>query len=115
MVSLGCGASYAQTPAWGDVVKLEASDAAQLERQLAAHPEDLTARGMLMAYYRRADRSHNSEDRSKLARHIQWLIAHRPNSELLRMSPGQSGGEDHARATALWEAAAKAHPRDAAV
>lgn len=103
-----------------DILQLEASDVARLEQKLAANPNDLPTRLKLMAYHRRADRSGRPEDRSKRLRHVHWLIEHHPESELLhsyvsRFSQGELAAVDYRRAVALWEAAAKAKPSDAAV
>ena len=103
-----------------DILELEETDVARLERQLAANPDDFPARLKLMAYYQRADRSGRPEDRAKRVQHTLWLIEHHPNSELLhsyvsRFSQGELAPADYRRAVALWEAAAKAQVADAAV
>jgi hypothetical protein len=73
-----------------------------------------------MAYHQRGDRAGRPEDRAKRIRHTLWLIEHHPDSELLH-SPVSSFSQaeltpaDYRRATALWEAAAKAKPGDAAL
>ena len=103
-----------------DILQWEESDAARLEQQLAGNPEDPQTRLKLMAYYQRADRAGRPEDRAKRVRHALWLIEHHPESELLhspvsQFSPGELTPADYRRATALWDAAAKAKPRDAGV
>jgi hypothetical protein len=103
-----------------DILQLEESDVARLEQRLAANPEDFPTRLKLMAYYQRADRAGRNEDRAQRAQHALWLIEHHPDSELLhsfvsRFSPGELTPADYRRAVALWDAAAKAKPGDAAV
>jgi len=102
------------------ILQLEESDVARLEQQLAANPDDFPARLKLMAYHQRADRAGRPEDRAKRARHALWLIEHHPDSELLhspvsQFAPGELSPADYQRAVALWDAAAKARPGDAAV
>jgi len=96
-----------------DTLKLEPSDAAQLERALAANPEDQTARLKLMAYHLRGDRATRSEDRAQRAALAVWLIEHHPDSEILhspfaRFAPGEVSAE------ALWDRAVRQHPTAAA-
>ncbi len=103
-----------------DILKLEDSDVARLEQKLAANPDDFPTRLKLMAYHQRADRAGRKEDRAQRAQHALWLIEHHPESELLhspvsRFSPGELTAANYRRAVALWEAAAKAKPRDASV
>ena len=103
-----------------DILKLEESDVARLEKKLAANLDDFPTRLKLMAYYQRADRSSHQEDRSKRIRHVLWLIEHHPDSELLhsyvsRFSKGELAPTDYRRSIALWDTAAKAKPGDAAV
>jgi hypothetical protein len=103
-----------------DILTLEESDAARLERDLSANPEDFASRLKLMAYHQRADRTGMPEDRAKRAEHALWLIRHHPDSELLhspvsRFAKGELSAAAYQRAAALWDAAAKARPRDAAV
>ena len=101
-----------------DILQLEESDAARLERQLAANPDDFPARLKLMAYYQRADRAGRPEDRAKRVQHALWLIEHHPDSELMhspvsRFTKGEIAPADYRRAEALWEAAAKVKPNAA--
>jgi hypothetical protein len=103
-----------------DILKLEESDVARLEQSLAANPEDFPTRLKLMAYHQRADRLGRKEDRAQRAQHALWLIEHHPDSELLhspvsRFSPSELSPADYRRAVALWDAAVKAKPGDAAV
>ncbi|HSW51343.1 MAG TPA: hypothetical protein VLH09_14255 [Bryobacteraceae bacterium] len=102
------------------VLQMEEADVARLEAQLAANPEDFPARLKLMAYHQRADRVVNPGDRAKRVRHALWLIEHHPESELLhspvsRFSRGELNSVDYQRAVALWDAAAKTTPGNAAV
>lgn len=103
-----------------DILHLEETDVARLEHQLADHPDDVQARLKLMAYHHRADRAGRGEDLAKRLQHALWLIEHHPESEILhsyvsQFSRGQLSTVEYARAVALWQAAAEAHPRDAAV
>jgi hypothetical protein len=102
------------------ILELEETDVPRLEQRLAANPDDLQARLKLMAYYKRADRSGRREDLDKRVRHALWLIAHHPESEILHsyvslFSPGELASTEYRRAVALWDAAARAKPGDAAV
>jgi hypothetical protein len=103
-----------------DILELEETDVARLERQLAANPNDFPTRLKLMAYEGRADRTSRQEDRAKRVRHALWLIEHHPESELLHsyvsgFSPGELTPADYRRAVALWNVAARAKAGDAAV
>ena len=103
-----------------DILELEESDVARLEQKLAANPDDFPTRLKLMAYHQRADRAGRHEDRAKRVQHAFWLIEHHPDSELLHspvswFSQGELTPADCGRAVALWDAAAKAKPGDAAV
>ena len=102
------------------ILELEESDVARLEQQLAANPDDFPARLKLMAYHQRADRAIHPEDRAKRIRHALWLIEQHPDSEILRsgvaqFARGDLSSTDYQRAAALWDAAARARPGDAAV
>jgi hypothetical protein len=103
-----------------DILELEESDVARLEQQLAANPDDFSARLKLMAYHQRADRSGRQEDRAKRVQHALWLIEHHPNSELLhspvsRFAQRELTPPEYQRAVTLWDTAAKAQTADAAV
>ena len=103
-----------------EILELEESDVARLEQRLAANPDDLQARLKLMAYHQRADRSPRQEDRAKRVQHALWLMQYHPESELLHsfvsgFSPGELSPTEYRRAVALWDAAARAKPGDAAV
>ena len=102
------------------ILDLEEADAARLERQLTSNPEDPAARLKLMAYYARADRVTHPEDRAMRVRHALWLVGHHPDSEILHSYVSHFSGrdlttDDYQRAVALWEAASRSRPRDAAV
>ena len=108
------------TEALRDILQLEESDVAQLERQLSANPEDLQARLKLMAYEARADRTNHPEDRAKRIRHTVWLIEHHPQSEILHsyvshFSTADLPVADFQRAMVLWHTASRAKPADAAI
>ncbi|MCC6390388.1 MAG: hypothetical protein IT167_07280 [Bryobacterales bacterium] len=103
-----------------DILKLEQGDVANLERQLAANPDDFAARLKLMAYHQRGDRLDRPEDRAKRIQHALWLIEYHPDSELLhspvsRFASGELPDADYRRAIALWNTATQARPADPAV
>src|SRR5579863_1192880 len=103
-----------------DILKLEDSEVPPLERKLAANPQDFPTRLKLMAYELRADRVNHPEDRARRVQHVLWLIQHHPESELLhsyvsRVSKRDLGEGAYQRIVALWDAASKSKPRDAAV
>ena len=111
-------------PSYGEalrgVLDLQPADAAALERQLSLHPGEDTARLKVMALYARADRAGLPEQVRKRFRHVEWLIRHRPDSEILhsyvsRFSPGELSGAEWRRAVELWDGASKAGPNHAAV
>ncbi len=58
---------------------LTAAEAAELERGLAADPEDLNARAQLLGYYFR----HHRTDPSRKAGHVLWFIRNAPEAEVL--------------------------------
>ncbi len=102
------------------ILDMEESDAALLEQKLAANPDDFPARLRLMAYHQRADRAGRPQDRSKRVQHALWLIQHHPESEILhspvaRFSQSELTPAEYRSAVALWDAAAKKNPHDAAV
>jgi hypothetical protein len=101
-----------------DILELEESDVAQLEKQLAANPDDFPVRLKLMAYYRRGDRASVQADRAKRVHHALWLIEHHPDSEILhspvsRFTHEELTAADYRRAVVMWNAAAKARPANA--
>ncbi len=103
-----------------DILKLEETDVARLEQQLAANPDDFPARLKLMAYYRRGDRAVLQADRTKRIHHALWLIEHHPDSEILhspvsRFSQPELTTADYRRAVVMWNVPTKARPADAAV
>jgi hypothetical protein len=102
------------------ILQLEESDVARLEQRLAANPEDYQTRLKLMAYHQRADRASRQDDRTRRDQLALWLVEHHPDSEILhspvsRFSSGELIPADYRRAVALWDAAAKAKPGDAAL
>jgi hypothetical protein len=103
-----------------DIYELEATDAARLERQLAANPEDFRARLKLLAYHHRADRIGRPEDRAERVRLTFWLIEHHPDSEILhspftRFLPGELNSVEFRRAVAFWERASRNAPGQAVI
>jgi hypothetical protein len=103
-----------------DILDLTQTDVDRIEQQLAADPDDFPARLKVMAYYQRADRSVRREDVAKRAQHTLWLIQHHPDCELLhspvsRFSHHELTPAAYRHAVALWNSAANAQPRNAAV
>ena len=103
-----------------DVAALEPGDVTRLEAKLIANPTDTVARLRLMAYHQRAGQAGLAASRVKRLLHALWLIEHDPASELLhapvsRFSADEWTAAEYSRAVALWDAAANARPRDAAV
>jgi len=93
--------------------KLSAAEAQQLEDQVARDPEDLTARGKLIAYYF----STVPQQRQPRLDHVYWLIQHHPESDItryfsmvFRFSPS-----DEEYAKNLWSEQVALHPNDARV
>jgi hypothetical protein len=82
------------------------AEAAQLELQLASHPENVPARTRLISYYYQQV---IAEPRS---RHILWLIENHPEAEVFRVASdmtsfevtwhGMSSDADRDKARALW-------------
>jgi hypothetical protein len=120
-LTLGAWTAAAQAPppmfspeygeALRDILSLEESDAARLERQVAANPENFRGRLQLMAYDQRADRAGRPESTARRVRNALWLIEHHPESEILHspvahFSPGDLAEADYRRAVTLWAKAA---------
>ena len=103
-----------------DVIDLTEADAAQLERQLNADPENVSARFKLMAYDQRADRAADPENRARRFQNALWMIEHHPefellHSQVLNFSSGEISLVDYRRAVTLWGAASSSHANDATV
>jgi TonB family protein len=112
----------AQSPAPGDSyldllsqgTKLTAAEAQALEESLRTHPEDLGARGKLIAHY------FVDQDREAWSRHVFWLIEHHPESPIAGFNfasvsapPSLLNDEaDYARAQDLWLEQTRRHPED---
>src|SRR5215467_12689201 len=83
-----------------------AAEAAQLESQLASHPQDVAARTRLISYY------YQQMIAEPRTRHILWLIENHPEAEVFRIAPDVSSCEvtwhglnsvaDRDKARALW-------------
>jgi TonB family protein len=84
--------------------KLTAAEAQSLEEHLAVNPEDLPARGRLIAYY------YENGVREPRLKHVFWLIERHPESEIAGFSSAglsARGGalndtSDYARAGEMW-------------
>ena len=57
------------------------AEAAQLESQLASHPQDVAARTRLISYY------YQQMIAEPRTRHILWLIENHPEAEVFRIAP----------------------------
>ena len=91
--------------------KMTPAEAAQLESQLARHPQDVAARTRLISYY------YQQMISAGRALHILWLIENHPDAEVFLiasditgMAPGWSGlnsAADWEKARMLWLRAAE--------
>jgi hypothetical protein len=64
-------------------LRLSPSEAANLERKLAAHPEDRNARIELLGYYSNGSYE-SSEKTAARQRHLLWMVEHRPDDPFLK-------------------------------
>lgn len=91
---------------------LAAAQAAELERQLVASPEDLNARAQLLGYYFR----HHRTDPSRKAGHLLWFIRNAPEAEVLEGPEAQIlpvlDPEGFAAAKAAWLEQIESEPRN---
>jgi hypothetical protein len=86
--------------------KTTPAEAAQLELQLARHPQDVAARTRLISYY------YQQMIAARRARHVLWLIENHPEAEVFliasdvtHMAPGWHGlnsAADWEKARMLW-------------
>jgi TonB family protein len=125
LAALVLGSALAQTPAQEDMYldilsqgnKLTAAEAQALEESLVANPEDLAARGKLIAHY------FVNLDRADWSRHVFWLIEHHPESPVAGFNfasiPPLGGSlsdqADYARAKKIWLEQTERHPKDSRV
>jgi hypothetical protein len=82
------------------------AEAAQIESQLASHPQDVAARTRLISYY------YQQMIAEPRTRHILWLIENHPEAEVFRIAPdvtsfeaawpGLNSVADRDKARALW-------------
>lgn len=82
------------------------TEAAQLETQLASHPQDVAARVRLISYY------YQQVIAEPRARHILWLIENHPEAEVFRIASdltsfevtwhGMNSAADRDKARTLW-------------
>jgi len=88
-----------------------AEQAAAMEQELAANPEDETTRGKLLRYYM----LHRMEDRRIPL--VLWLIDHHPESDLLEMGGilPFDGPNVYQEARNHWRTQVSLHPNDARV
>ena len=91
---------------------LTAAEAAELERGLAADPEDLNARAQLLGYYFR----HHRTDPSRKAGHVLWFIRNAPEAEVLEGPEAQImpvlDPEGFAAAKEAWLQQIESEPRN---
>jgi TonB family protein len=91
--------------------KLSASEAQELEGQLARHSDDVTIRGMLASYYY----AHSLVD--PFREHVHRLIEQHPESQMAlyysRLQLGSSLDVEHVKT--LWLQEAAAHPENAQI
>jgi TonB family protein len=116
---LMAGGAWAQSPddALSQGRWLTASQAQAVEESLRANPEDLGARGKLIAHY------FVNQAREPWSQHVFWLIEHHPESPLAgsKFASGAlpadplNGEADLARAKELWLEQTRRHPDDARV
>ena len=95
------------------------AEAAQLESQLASHPQDVAARVRLISYY------YQQMIAEPRARHILWLIENHPEAEVFRFASdvtslevtwhGLNRAADSDKARALWLRQAERFSTDTAV
>jgi hypothetical protein len=102
------------------VLEMEPSEAEVLEQELQRNPNVWTRRLRLLAYAMRGDQWPRAGSRQRRARHVLWLIEHRPDSEILsspygHLEAGVLTAEQETRAVRLWEIALQAHPSQASV
>jgi hypothetical protein len=116
LAALLAGGALAQSPedVLSQGLKLTASEAQSAEESLRANPEDLAARGKLIAYY------FMKQAREPWSQHVFWLIEHHPDSPLAGFNfasgafPADplNGEADWARAKDLWLEQTRRHPDD---
>ena len=91
---------------------LTAEQAAALERQLAANPQELSARAQLLGYYFRNRRI----DPARKAGHVLWFIRNAPEAEVLEGPEGEImpmlDPEGFAAAKAAWLEQIESEPRN---
>ena len=74
------------------------ADAGKLEAQLAANPDDLPARGMLLHFYFQAAPIPAEQLKPLRRKHILWLIEHQPDARVLSESAATLDKSGHALA-----------------
>jgi len=108
-----------------DAAALSRSDAEGLEAALNDRPDDLAARAKLLGFYSHGGMRLYGHDTTIEARrrHILWLIANHPDSEVVDLSEATIDRAGHAladpsgyaQASALWLEQARRHETSAAV
>ena len=74
------------------------ADAGKLEAQLAANPDDLPTRGMLLRFYFQAAPMPAERVKPLRRKHILWLIEHQPDARVLSESAATLDKSGHALA-----------------
>ncbi len=93
---------------------ITAGEAAAMEQQLAANPQDIEKRGQLILYYYSTGQSKQRLD------HIFWLIANHPENPaaaitsagLLPRTTALNDASDYNRAATMWKQQAALHSQD---
>ncbi len=119
LAALLAGGALAQSPddALSQGLRLTAAEAQTIEESLRANPEDLAARGKLIAYY------FVKQAREPWSQHVLWLIERHPESPLAGWNFASGalpadplkGEADRGRARDLWLEQTRRHPDDARV
>lgn len=113
----GCALAQSPDDLWSQGIKLTVAEAQAVEESLRANPEDLAARGSLIAHY------FVNQASEPWSQHVFWLIEHHPESPLagLNFASGAlpadplNGEADRAHAKELWLEQTRRHPDDARV
>jgi len=95
---------------WTEGSKLTSVEAQQLEDHVASDPEDLTARGKLIAYYRE-----HAMDDARLQQ-VHWLIQHHPESEMAaQFAIGELSSSNYESTKKLWLDQVTLNPNNARI
>lgn len=91
---------------------LTRTEAAELEGQLTANPDDQRARAQLLGYYFR----HDPDQSTRQAEHVLWFIRNAPDSDVLQWPEGhvmpENNPEGYAEAKEAWLHQLELDPRN---